>query len=171
LEQGIPFETPSEGKNILFTSQWDVYPDSLLVPLNGRALHAYFLMAGTTNPMQSRMVNGQVIVYYRDGSSEILDLKNPENWWPIEQDYYEDGFAFTTGAPKPVRVYLKTGVDTRKFHAFITIRGFSNMAIDGGAATVLDLPLNPAKQLKNLVVKAIANDVVIGLMSLTLVRQ
>jgi hypothetical protein len=127
-------------------------------------------MAGTTNPMQSRMVNGQVVVQYRDGSSETLELKNPENWWPIEQDYYEDGFAFTTGAPKPVRVYLKTGADSRQFNSFTTIRGFSNRAIDGGAATVVDLPLNPAKELKSLVIKSIANDVVIGLMSLTLVR-
>jgi hypothetical protein len=171
LVQGIPFETPSaKGKNILFTSQWDVYPDSVLVPLKGQARHAYCLMAGTTNPMQSRMVNGQVVVQYRDGSSETLELKNPENWWPIEQDYYEDGFALTTGAPKPVRVYLKTGADSRQFNSFTTIRGFSNRAIDGGAATVVDLPLNPAKELKSLVIKSIANDVVIGLMSLTLVR-
>ncbi|MDB5208694.1 MAG: glycogen debranching protein, partial [Flavisolibacter sp.] len=45
-----------------------------------------------------------------------------------------------------------------------------NRAIDGGAGTVLDLPLDPAKELKSLILKAIANDVVIGLMSLTLVR-
>jgi hypothetical protein len=41
---------------------------------------------------------------------------------------------------------------------------------DGGAATVLDLPLNKNKELKNLVVKTIANDVVIGLMAVTLLR-
>ena len=42
--------------------------------------------------------------------------------------------------------------------------------IDGGAATVLDLPLNKNKELKNLVLKTIANDVVIGLMAVTLLR-
>ena len=128
-------------------------------------------MAGTTNPMQSRLVNGEVIIYYKDGTTDKLELKNPETWWPIEQDYYEDGFAFTTGAPKPVRVYLKTGEDTRSFNNFTTIRGFSNRGIDGGAATILDLPLNPAKDLQKLELKAIANDVIIGLMSLTLVRE
>jgi hypothetical protein len=97
-------------------------------------------------------------------------LKNPENWWPIEQDYYEDGFAFTTNAPKPLRVYLKTGEDSRSFNQFITIKGFSNRGIDGGAATVLDKPLNPSKELKSLRLKAVANDVVIGLMSVTLAR-
>jgi hypothetical protein len=34
----------------------------------------------------------------------------------------------------------------------------------------LDLPLNPAKELKSLTVRALANEVVIGLMSVTLAR-
>ncbi len=172
-KEGIPFSTPSQygTKNILFTSQWDNYPDSAIVPLSGKASHAYFLMAGSTNPMQSRMVNGEVVIQYKDGSEEKLELKNPENWWPIEQDYYDDGFAFTTDAPKPVRVYFKTGEDTRDFKNYTTLRGFSNRAIDGGAGTVLDMRLNSSKELKSITVKAIANDVVIGLMSLTLVRS
>ena len=171
-QRGIPFSTPSQygAKNILFTSQWDNYPDSAIVYLSGKGSHAYLLMAGSTNPMQSRMVNGEVVIQYKDGSEEKLELKNPENWWPIEQDYYEDGFAFSTDAPKPVRVYFKTGEDTRTFKNYTSLRGFSNRAVDGGAGTVLDMPLNPAKELKSLTLKAVANDVVIGLMSLTLVR-
>ena len=128
------------------------------------------MMAGTTNPMQSRFENGQVIVNYTDGTSEILSLKNPENWWPIEQDYFVDGLAFTTDAPKPPRVYLKSGVISRTFNDFKLIKGFSSYGIDGGAATILDLPLNKNKTLKNISIKTIANDVVIGLMSATLVR-
>ena len=171
-QEGIPFATPSQHglKNILFVSQWDNYPDSAMVPLSGKATHAYLLMAGSTNPMQSRMVNGEVVVQYKDGSEDKLELRNPENWWPIEQDYYEDGFAFTTGAPRPVRVYFKDGEDTKEFKNYTSLRGFSNRAIDGGAGTVLDMSLDPNKELKSLTVKAIANDVVIGLMSLTLVR-
>jgi hypothetical protein len=172
IEQGIPFAILSKAgsKNIIFTSQWDNYPKQIAVPLNGKSSHAYFLMAGSTNPMQSRLVNGEIIIQYKDGSGDTLQLKNPDNWWPIEQDYYEDGYAFTTDAAKPVRVYFETGEDTRTFHHFTTIRGFSNRGIDGGAATVLDIPLDPSKELKALVLKTIANDVVIGLMSVTLVR-
>jgi hypothetical protein len=172
-QEGIPFATPSEqgAKNILFTSQWDNYPDSAIVPLTGKASHVYLLMAGSTNPMQSRMINGEVVVQYKDGSEQVLELRNPENWWPIEQDFYNDGFAFNTGAPVPVRVHFKTGIDTRTFSNYASIKGFTARAIDGGAGTVLELPLNPTKELKSLTVKAIANDVVIGLMSLTLVRS
>jgi hypothetical protein len=42
--------------------------------------------------------------------------------------------------------------------------------VPGGAATVLDLPLSPYKELKSLTVRALANEVVIGLMGLTLER-
>ena len=169
---GIPFQTPgaTDTKNILFTSMWDNYPDSIIVPLKGNSSHAYFLMTGTTNPMQSRIVNGEIIINYTDGTSDKLELKNPQNWWPIEQDYYVDGFAFTTDAPKPVRVSLKTGNEIPANYKYATIPGFSNFAIDGGEATVLDMPLNKRKTLKELKLRTIANDVVIGLMSLTLER-
>lgn len=172
IRQGIPFTTPSRSgeKNIVFTSQWNNYPKEVQIPLNGAASHAYLLMAGSTNPMQSRLTNGKVVVQYKDGTRDTLELKNPENWWPIEQDYYEDGYAFTTGAAKPVRLYLLSGEDSRTFNKFVTIKGFSNRGIDGGAATVLDLPLNPEKELQSVTLKTVANDVVIGLMSMTLIR-
>lgn len=167
----IPFKTTStEKKNIVFTSMWDNYPDSVVLPLSGAASHAYFLMAGSTNPMQSRMVNGTVVINYTDGTSSVLELKNPENWWPIEQDYLIDGFAFTAVETKPTRVLLKTGEVMPAKYKYTGIKGFSNFGIDGGAATVLHLKLNPNKQLKSLTLKTIANDVVIGLMSVTLVR-
>jgi hypothetical protein len=167
----VPFKTPSVAlNNIVFTSMWDNYPDSVVIPLNSKASHAYFLMAGSTNPMQSRLVNGTITIHYTDGSSSVLELKNPENWWPIEQDYFIDEYAFATGAPKPIRVSLKTGEVIPEKYKYTSIKGFANYAIDGGAATLLDLHLNPHKQLKNLVLKTIANDVVIGLMSVTLVR-
>ncbi len=172
IPQHITFATPGKAaeKNILFTSQWDNYPKQAEVPLTGRSSHAYLLMAGSTNPMQSRLTNGQVIVQYQDNTTEILDLKNPQTWWPIEQDYEDDGYAFQLNAARPVRVYLKSGIAATEFKNFISLKGFTNRAIDGGAATVLDLPLNPAKELKSLQLKTLANDVVIGLMSITLIR-
>lgn len=170
--QGIIFNTPSIStkNNIAFTSLWDNFPEYLNIPLEGKASHLFIMVAGSTNPMQSRFVNGEISVEYTDGSIEFLQLKNPENWWPIEQDYYTDGYAFTTDAVKPPRVYLKSGIITRTFNNFTPIKGFSNYGIEGGAATLLDLPLNKEKTLKKLTIKTIANDVVIGLMSATLIR-
>ncbi|MCC9135596.1 DUF4450 domain-containing protein [Pontibacter silvestris] len=172
LPNGLPFKTTgtSEGKNILFTSQWDNYPDQVAIPLQGNASHAYLLMAGSTNPMQSRFDNGEVTVNYTDGTQDKLVLRNPETWWPIEQDYYINDFSFAVEKPKPMRVHLKTGEVLTNFD-YADIKGFAyDSYIPGGAATVLDLPLNPEKKLKSLEVRALANDVVIGLMGVTLVR-
>lgn len=176
LPNGLRFSTPSDSvrNNIIFTALWDNYPDSVIIPLEGNARHAYFMMAGTTNPMQSQFVNGEISINYTDGTCSKLELKNPETWWPIEQDYLEDGYAFHLQQPAPIRVSLKTG------HAYnpplskdqyTSIKGFSNQAIDGGAATVLDLPLDPSRQLKSLTLKATAQEVVIGLMGVSLLMN
>ena len=126
-------------------------------------------MAGSTNPMQSRMVNGVVRIRYTDGTADSLELKNPENWWPIDQDYLDDGYAFQTNAPKPIRIHLKTGKVVSVYDQ--SIKPFNGKSISGGAATVLDLPLNNQKTLQSIELETIANDVVIGLMGLSLVRS
>jgi hypothetical protein len=170
LPQGIPFLTAGVGgvNNIAFASQWDNYPREVAVPLTGKASHIYLLMAGSTNSMQSRFDNGEVLVTYADGSVSRLPLENPTTWWPIDQDYLIDDFAFRRSEPIPLRVDLKTGavrvLDINRFKG-------QGHAVDGGAATVLDLALNPAKPLKTLTVRALANEVVIGLMSATLDRN
>jgi hypothetical protein len=171
LPQGIPFSTPSDTleSNILFTSQWDNYPKEVIIPLTGKSSHAYLLMAGSTNPMQSRLVNGAVIIAYTDNTADTLLLKNPETWWPIEQDYMDDGYAFTIDAARPVRVHLKTGKIISDYDN--SMKAYEGKMIDGGAATVLDMPLNRYKTLKELKLQTIANDVVIGLMAITLVRE
>jgi hypothetical protein len=169
LPEGVPFATPTSvgGKNVIFTSQWNNYPNDVLVPLNGKAHHIYFLMAGSSGPMQSRLDDGEVVIAYKDGSTERLALNNPVNWWPIDQDCFIDDFSFRRPEPIPPRVDLKTGkvrvLDPETF------KGLGG-PVPGGAATVLDLPLNPGKELKSLTVRALANEVVIGLMAATLAR-
>jgi len=169
MPNGIYFSTPSapEAKNIVFTSQWDNYPHDVTIPLNGQANHAYFLMAGSTNFMQSRMDNGEVVVTYTDGSSARLALRNPETWWPIEQDYFIDDYQFPLEGALPPRVDLRTG--NIRLLNLATFKG-EGRAVTGGAATVLDLALDPTKQLQSLTVRTLCNDVVIGLMSATLER-
>jgi len=169
IHQGIGFATPASGDNIVYTSLWDNYPDSVAIPVTGNAAHAYFLMTGSTNHMQSQLVNGFVKAVYKDGTETVLELRNPETWWPIEQDYINTGGAFALNKPAPPRIELKTGKQIGKDFHYYPIKGFSNMGIDGGAATVLDLPLDPNRTLSHLVLKAHANEVVIGLMAVTLV--
>ncbi len=169
LPNGVPLRTPGPDvtRNIAFVSQWDNYPHAITTSLSGRARHVWLLMAGSTNWMQSRIDNGEVIVNYADGTSERLALRNPETWWPIDQDYFVDDYQFRIEGALPMRVDLKSG--KVRVLDFPTFKG-QGRTIEGGAATVLDLPLDPHKDLSTITVRALANEVVIGLMSVTLAR-
>jgi len=167
----IPFSTPGDSlkNNIAFSTLWDNYPDSLNFKLSGKAAHAYLLMAGSSNHMQANFVNGTVKVKYKDQSEELLELILPDSWEPIERYIYTDGFAFTRNIPKPFRVELSTGQVSRDLKP--DVRGAGPVFIEGGAAIVLDIPLDNTKELESLSLETRANEVVIGIMSITLLKN
>ena len=174
MPQGIPFRTSAtEGKkNIAFTTLWDNYPDSLSIALHGKASKAYLLVAASTYHMQSHCLNGTITVRYKDGTEDVLELVLPENLLPLDQDIFIDNAAFYSNDPRPYRIRLKTGeIDT--YHAGKLKKQMSNnpIYIEGGMATLLDLPLDSDKELDRLYLKTIANEVIIGLMSVTWVRD
>ena len=178
---GIPFRYAKKGKNIVYTSLWNNYPDAATVPLSGSASHAYLLMAGSTNHMQSHIDNGLVVVRYTDGTSDTLHLQNPHNWCPIEQDYYEDGLAFHAAQPRPYRIDFATARVTRQLmpmgerYGRPVVSGiagsYNDRSLEKGAGIILDMPLNSQKTLHDLTVRTLSNDVVIGLMAVTLQRE
>jgi len=170
---GLKFASPNatDKPNIALTSLFNNYPDSLSVPLTGRASHAYLLMAGTTNHMQSHMVNGLVTVKYTDSTESVLKLINPETWAPIERDYFTDEFSYKMNRPRPYRVVLKTGMVARDLEKVIIGKLLDTRLINGGGAIILDVPLDKTKELKSLTLTTKANDVVIGLMGVTLDRK
>ncbi len=165
---GVPFRLMKKGNNIAFTSLWDNYPDSICIPLAGKASHAYLLLAGSTNHMQCHIANGVLKVRYSDGTSTEMTLTNPDNWCPIEQDFYVDGKAFVLSEPRPYRLHLKTGKVSRDLGKELGITGVYGREIEGGAGVLLDMPLDAEKTLESLTLETVANDVVIGLMGITL---
>ncbi len=165
---GVPFRTMQQGKNIVYTSLWDNYPDSVSVAVNTSGKKAWLLMAGSTNHMQSRIANGVVIARYKDGTADSLQLVNPYNWCPIEQDYFVDGKAFSTVSQRPYRIALGTGTVSRDLGKALGIKGVEPRLIPGGAAQMLCLPLDASKKVLTITVKTLSNDVVIGLMGLTM---
>lgn len=171
---GIPFRTTGEPEinNIAFTSLWDNYPEEIKIPLAGKGSHVYLLMAGSTNHMQSHIINGTISVKYEDGSQSVLELIPPETWVPIEQDFFFDGYAFRSDKIRPYRVAFKTGVVSRDMEKEMNIKPDEvyGRTIDGGAGIILDFPLDSKKELHSIEVKTIANEVIIGLMGITLQR-
>ncbi|MFC5459343.1 DUF4450 domain-containing protein [Massilia niabensis] len=168
LPNGLSFATPAApgAANVLFTSQWDNYPKQATVPLSGTAGRIFLLMAGSANAMQSRIDNGEVVVTYADGTRARLALRNPESWWPIEQDYFIDDYQFPYCGQLPARVDLKTA-RVRLLEPSALPQALQ-AKIDGGSATVLALPLDRSKPLRSVALRTLANDVVIGLMGVTL---
>lgn len=167
---GIPFRFPEQGRNIVYTSLWDNYPDAVEMPLSGSASHAYLLMAGSTNHMQSRIDNGVVTVCYTDGSADTLRLCNPHNWCPIEQDYYEDGLAFHAAQPRPYRLDFASLRTSRQLMPMGDRYGYEQRYFEKGAGIVLDMPLNRSKRLQSISIRTLSNDIVVGLMAVTLQR-
>jgi hypothetical protein len=163
LPGGLEFRTPgdAQAKNIAYTSRWDNYPHEITVPLSRSARYAHLLMAGSTNPMETQIDNGEIVVNFADGTEQRIPLRNPTNWWPIEQDYASDDYAFKRIGAAPTRVCLGTG------QAYVPT-GFSKPR--GGAATVVEFPIDSNRTLKSMTVRTLSNTVVIGLMSVTLER-
>ncbi len=180
---GVPFLTPVKGHNVMLTTLWDNFPSVNTIPLTGKAERIYLMMAGSTNAMQSQIENGVVRVAYTDGTADSLLLINPESWIPIEQDFYDDGLAFRLKAKRPYRLHLKTGLVSRTLSAELgrdvqdaahsvdlNSTGIFGNVLEGGAATLYDLPLDGKKELEHLQVEALSNDVIIGLLGVTLQR-
>ena len=175
----LPFRSPKEGKNIVYTSLWDNYPDSISIMLKGKASHAYLLMAGSTNPMQYAIENAVIRVEYADGTRDELMLTPPVNWCPIEQEFLENATAFPQPELRPYRLGLASGKVSRHLFRDLHLEVTRNMAdvprfkkavaeVDGGAAILLDMPLDAKKKLKRLILRTLSNEVVIGLMGITL---
>ena len=68
----------------------------------------------------------------------------------------------------PYRVCFANGTVSRDLGSALGLTGVSGREIPGGAAQMLRMPLNKRKKLVALTVRALSNDVIIGLMGVTL---
>jgi hypothetical protein len=146
--QGVPFEWPSGGKNIAFTAFWDNWPNTISVPVNQQGKAAWFLVAGSSNVMQTGIANGVLRLVYSDGSTDSLDLVHPDNYWSLSgtYDYARNGFCLPETPPPAVQL----GESCR--------------------AMVLNLRLRPNVVLERVELETLSQEVVIGLMGVTLMN-
>jgi hypothetical protein len=159
--QGVPFAWSDE-RNVAFVSLWDNWPDQLGVPV-GRAADAIFLLiAGSTNVMQCHIANAVVRLHYADGHDDKIELVPPLNYWNlcpiagsgngVEQkarsDYTDPIDAFAVPKPYPETVQL--GENCR--------------------AMLLNRKLRPGVTLARVTVEALSQEVVVGLMGVTLLN-
>lgn len=82
--QGVPFAwSDDEARNIAFTSRWDNWPQAVTVPVGCAGEAVWFLVCGSTNPMQGHIANAVLRLRYADGGEDALELVPPMNYWNL----------------------------------------------------------------------------------------
>ncbi len=181
----IPLRLVHTGKNICYTSLWENYPTSVRIPLDGKGYRLWLTMAGSTNPMQWSVANGVVRIHYREGEVQQCELRPsaPENgvaWASIEADPYYNWGSFSPyisidnytpyqrNNEIPIRILLKTGEYLRYLGDKVGREGMGSPYIDGGAAILMPFEIDPARELEAVEIECLSNDVVIGVMGITI---
>jgi|GEM_PF-560758 len=148
--QNVPFARFAEDRNVAFTSLWDNWPASVTVPVDRSAEAAWLLICGSTFPMHTRIANAEVRFRYADGQTEKLELVPPLNFWMLcpwgggDYSYALDAFCLPKQPPPTVQL----GNNCR--------------------AIVLSWKLRPDVKLKDITLETLSQEVVIGLMGVSL---
>lgn len=143
-DMGIPFLITKGKENAVFTSLYDNFPDKVEIPVNMTGNKLYFFLTVATNHMQSRIENAKITVNLEDGTQEILPLTNPEN--------IDDWLKENTSS-----AYAQSG--------FIQELG------DGAHGNILSIDLGKAKDIESVELQTLSNEVLAGLLGLTVLEQ
>jgi hypothetical protein len=149
---GVPFGVIGAATNIAFTSRWDNWPKSVTAPVNAAGEAVWLLVCGSSNPMQGRIANAVLRFKYVDGQEEQLELVPPLNFWSLcgfgrtDYDLKRDAFAL----PKEPPAQIQLGDNCR--------------------AMVYGWKLRAGVVLKEVTLETLSQEVVIGLMGLSLMN-
>ena len=122
------------------------------MPVNQTGDAVWFLVCGTTNPMEVRIANAELRMTYADGVVEKLEIVPPFNFWTLcpfggnDYDYMRDAFSL----PKVPPTTVQLGKNCR--------------------AMVLGWRLRPGVPLKSVTLETLSQEVVVGLMGVTIMN-
>jgi len=178
--QHAPFTRFTESNNIAFTSLWDNWPHSVTVPVNKKAAGVWLLICGSTFPMQTRIANAAVHFRYADGQVETLELVPPLNFWSLcpwcasdnNYQHKQDWDAFPYIPQAHAAAIARASDYNYESDAFAlpeqpppTVQLGNNCR-----AMVLSWNLRPGEKLQDITLETLSQDVVIGLMGVSLMR-
>jgi len=151
--QNALFKIDTTNKNIAFTSLWDNWPKSVTVPVEKKGEQLWLLVCGSTNPMQGHIENAVLRFKYADGVVDTLNLIPPFNYWSLckfgNLDYNYNRDAFSLPKTKPLQVQL--GQNCR--------------------AMVYGWRLRPNKVLQSVTLESLSQEVVVGLMGVSVLEK
>ena len=142
----VPFLWNGSRSNACLTSRWDNYPTRVDLEISAVGRSLYALIAGTSNPMQVGLANAALYLTYADGSTDTLELIHPSNYLSLSgrYDWEIDAFALPNPAPQ-----LQLGEHLR--------------------AVVITCSLRPNLELVRVSLECLSQEVVVGLLGLTVV--
>ncbi len=141
-DKGIPFAVPAEGKDAVFTSLYDNFPDRVEIPVNLRGRKLFFLVAASVSIMQSRMDNGHITVLLDDGTKHTVVLRDPET--------IDDWLGSGKGKPYLESQQIQTPMIGKNTHA-----------------VVLEMDLGEKQMIKSVILETRTNETMIGMLGVT----
>ena len=158
-EDGLRFLQPANGKNICYISKWDNYPSSVEFPVEQKGEQLYVLFTGYTNQMQCGVINAIFEVIYEDGSVEGYELTAPKNFRSMHKgkgtERTEDRWCY--GEKEPVRILI--GHRRKEQDAA--------SGEDTGLYAQIGTIALKEKKVKTFRVSARANEIIVGIMGIT----
>jgi hypothetical protein len=160
---GIPFKSPRQGKNLAVVTRAGGFPATVTVPMGVSGKTLYLMISGATFPVQSHVVNLRLTLQYSDGKRQNVEMVNPfgigdcwNSWLGRFHDTAANGFENLGGRFGPPGSSA-AGVMPQP------------IAVDT-EAHLIGIPLRSGVTLQDLVVEAVANDVIFGLMGATVLK-
>jgi hypothetical protein len=161
--QGVPFSWNGGAKNIAFTSMWDNYPARIDFPVNAKGDAVYFLVAGSTNVMQCQIANAVLRLNYTDGKTDSLELVPPVNYWNLCAIS-----SYAKESDKPPRIDYTAEID--KFCLPVRLPERVQLG-ENCRAMLLNLKLRKDVVLKSITLETMSQEVVVGLMGITIMKD
>ncbi|OZB98873.1 DUF4450 domain-containing protein [Paenibacillus sp. XY044] len=175
-EAGITFlqQRDPQLPNGAFASRWDVFPDSLELPVGCTGRRIYLLLTGYTNQMQCGVINAEIEIIYRDGEAAIHPLIAPQDFRSMEKGpESERDCDRAVYGPVPIcRVCIGDIRDSEHWNeSYAQPDGpdwheLNPIYVRSLYAQMKDIAVKP-KEIDRLKVRAVANDIIIGVLGLT----
>jgi hypothetical protein len=161
-KQAVPFYWNTQNRNIAFTSLWDNWPRRVEVPVKQKGRAIWFMIAGSTNPMQNHISNARVVLKYADKTTDTLPVIPPFNFWSLAP--------YNIQSPSPG--VITRGDYTNPTDAFAVPKPWPELVCLGKncRAIVLNRRLKQNVKLTGIVLETLSQEVVIGLMGLTIMK-
>ncbi len=162
--EGIPFRSKKEGNCMAVTTlAGTAYPDRITVPVGGTGRAVYFLVTGTTYPMQSHVENLRITLKYEDKITEEHRLINPTDigdmWFTLWGRYHDTpGAGFENLGGHCEGALSSLGCDLTK------------PIPTGTEAHIIGFPLRHGAVLQEIEMITIANDAIFALMGITILQ-